>query len=115
METILAFQNASRHQEGEFADDDDDRLEAVMQNDAPRPGVFGRVRRAVQARRHHRRVQHAMARERREAVDAEHLDEILRRLHKEGPSSLSAEDRLILDRVSKSLRKHRDDEHDRAD
>ncbi|MCG8653346.1 MAG: hypothetical protein MI861_26140, partial [Pirellulales bacterium] len=113
METILAFQNASRHQEGEFADDDDDRLEAVMQNDAPRPGVFGRVRRAVQARRHHRRVQHAMARERREAVDAEHLDEILRRLHKEGPSSLSAEDRLILDRVSKSLRKHRDDEHDR--
>ncbi|TWU24445.1 hypothetical protein Pla52o_23720 [Novipirellula galeiformis] len=54
-----------------------------------------------------RRARRVMQRERSEAVDAAKLDEILERLHENGPSSLSSEDRMILKRVSETLKKHR--------
>ena len=54
-----------------------------------------------------RRVKRAFQREHSEAVDAAKLDSILERLHEQGPDSLSHEDRVILKRVSESLKKHR--------
>ncbi len=54
-----------------------------------------------------RRARRALQREHDEAVDATKLDQILERLHEQGPDSLSHEDRVILKRVSESLKKHR--------
>lgn len=69
--------------------------------------MFGQLRFAIRARQERRRIQQAMENERREAFDAERLDEILSRLHRDGADSLSDEDRQILDRVSQTLRKQR--------
>ncbi|GAA5509793.1 hypothetical protein [Novipirellula caenicola] len=54
-----------------------------------------------------RRARRALQREHDEAVDATKLDQILERLHDQGPDSLSHQDRVILKRVSESLKKHR--------
>lgn len=57
-----------------------------------------------------RRLRAVQRRERGEAVDARELDDILLRLHRDGPQSLSTRDRRILDRVSQTLRRRRRDE-----
>jgi hypothetical protein len=54
-----------------------------------------------------RRLRAARSREQGEAIDAQRLDEILTRLHREGIEALSVEDRRILKRVSESLRRQR--------
>ncbi len=52
-----------------------------------------------------RRLRQAIAKERSEAVDASKLDEILAKLHEQGESSLTPDERAILRRVSETLRK----------
>lgn len=68
---------------------------------------FARLCRGIQLASGRRRTRKALLRERREAADASRLDEILARLHEQGESSLSSDDRAILRRVSESLRTHR--------
>lgn len=70
--------------------------------------LLSRVRSLIRTRRERKKILRTMQRERNEAVDAARLDEILHRLHSEGPSSLSDEDRVILDRVSNTLRQQRE-------
>ncbi len=95
--------------------DEEDRLESVMMDRQQEPvGLVARARQAVQARKGQRRAMQALAQERREADDVARLDEILNRLHAEGPDSLSKEDRVILDRVSQTLQKRRAEEDDSA-
>jgi hypothetical protein len=53
------------------------------------------------------RLKTIRAREQGEAVDERRLDEILSRLQRDGMNSLSSEDRRVLNRVSDSLRKRR--------
>jgi len=67
------------------------------------------LRQTVEQWRTQRRLQRALARERGEAVDAQRLDDILNRLHRDGVEALSGDDRKILDRVSESLRKEREE------
>lgn len=66
-----------------------------------------RIRESLRQWHGRRRMRRAQRLERGEAVDAKRLDEILRRLHQEGMSSLSVEDRRILGRVSETLRRER--------
>jgi len=58
---------------------------------------------------HRRKAKRAMIRERAEADDVKHLDEVLERLHRDGHESLSDKDRALLLRVSRTLRQHRKD------
>lgn len=67
--------------------------------------------RRIQERRRWRRVAEALERERGEAVDAAKLDAILQQLHHGGPGSISPSDRAVLERVSKTLREHRQRQH----
>lgn len=60
-------------------------------------------------RRIAKQIQQAHHEEVAEAVDVARLDEILDQLHRDGPDSLSSEETQVLQRVSETLRKHRDD------
>lgn len=73
----------------------------------PPRGIVERLRRAARSRKNRKRIRQALEREHSEAVDAQRLDEILNRLHRDGISSLSEEDRKILNRVSENLRNQR--------
>lgn len=53
------------------------------------------------------RIRRTQRAEREEAVDAERLDDVLARLHRDGFDSLSAADRSLLRRVSQRLRESR--------
>jgi hypothetical protein len=117
--TILAFQSFEAmgvvgdpfdgpHPRGDGLLDDDDRLASVMREGDRHHGLGTRLRQWFRRRQERKRVQQAMVLERREAVDAARVDEILDRLHEQGADSLSAEDRRILERVSRALRKHRE-------
>ncbi|MFG0255717.1 MAG: hypothetical protein ACF787_11590 [Rhodopirellula sp. JB053] len=55
-----------------------------------------------------RRLRETAQRERSEASDATRADEILQRLHSDGPASLSEEERQILGRVSEAIRRERE-------
>jgi hypothetical protein len=88
------------------ANDEHTRRDRV---DAPL-GLWGRIRRRFEGWQRHKKLQRAMDREHGEAVDAAKLDEILSRLHQGGVNSLGAEDRRILERVSETLRKRREDQ-----
>ena len=74
-----------------------------------RPGVLPRLRHWAQGRREQRRLKKIAERERLEAIDAARLDEILDRLHRGGQSSLTDEERAVLQRVSQRLRRVRAD------
>ncbi|EMI54445.1 hypothetical protein [Rhodopirellula sallentina] len=71
---------------------------------------------AILLRRKQRRVEkerlrllrETAQRERSEATDAARADEILQRLHSDGPGSLSEEERQILGRVSEAIRRERE-------
>ena len=95
---------------------DEDRLgESGMEDDAgnvPRGGILRRIFGSIQNRKDRKRLQRTLAQERREAVDAQRLDDILTQLHRDGVDSLSDEDRKILDRVSENLRKERQSDSD---
>ncbi|WP_283431393.1 hypothetical protein [Neorhodopirellula lusitana] len=54
------------------------------------------------------RLRAAVAKERAEAVDASKVDEILQRMHDDGPESLSNEERDLLKRVSEAIRQERE-------
>jgi hypothetical protein len=121
--TILSFQSAQGIEvdgdsfgthEGDCSrlPDDEDRLASVMREGGRHRGLWTRIRRSIKARGERRRVRQAMEIERREAVDAAQVDEILARLHEQGAESLSDDDRRILQRVSRSLRKSRDSNED---
>jgi len=71
--------------------------------DSIKDKVVNRVRRW----RGIRRVRHAHRVEQGEAVDAQRVDEILNRLHREGIESLNEDDRRLLEKVSANLRKQR--------
>lgn len=81
----------------------------------PDGDVIQEVREAVRRQRGRRRLKRAHRMEQGEAVDADRLDEILNRLHREGLESLNAADRRILERVSQNLRRQRDNELPRHD
>jgi hypothetical protein len=66
-------------------------------------GLIDRLRQ----RRRFQKLRQAQQREREEAIDSQRLDEILSRLHREGRESLSPDDRRVLERVSESLRRQR--------
>lgn len=70
-------------------------------------GPLASIGQAIQSRRNRKRVKQAMEKERSEAEDATQLDEILHRVHEAGIDSLSREERLILERVSRNLRDQR--------
>nr|WP_231603792.1 hypothetical protein [Neorhodopirellula pilleata] len=53
------------------------------------------------------RLKAAVAAERAEASDAARVDEILQRLHEQGPDSLSRDERDLLQRVSEAIRRQR--------
>jgi hypothetical protein len=92
--------------------DDEDRLASVIGEGGRRRGLWSRIRLAIQARRERKRIRQAMEMERREAIDATRVDEILARLHEHGAESLCDEDRQVLLRVSRALRKHRESGED---
>lgn len=106
---VLAFEAA-----GEGTDESGHSPpQSVRRQSAGRSGPrLGRLREAFDRHRVRRRVRRAMDAERREAVDAARVDEILERLHDRGIESLSPADRKILERVSDTLRKHRRAEGD---
>ena len=64
--------------------------------------------RAFRVRRNRRRAKRALAEERQEATDVASMDEILQRLHTQGSSALSEDDRRTLQRVSRSIRRDRE-------
>ena len=72
-----------------------------------RDSIGGKVVDRVRRWRGIRRVRHAHRLEQGEAVDAQRVDEILNRLHREGIESLNEDDRQLLERVSANLRKQR--------
>ncbi|MGI9473565.1 MAG: hypothetical protein ACR2NZ_18630 [Rubripirellula sp.] len=80
----------------------------VEQGIPPQADVIQEVREVVRRRQGWRRLKRAHRMEQGEAVDAERLDEILNRLHREGIESLNTADRRILERVSENLRKQRE-------
>jgi hypothetical protein len=57
---------------------------------------------------HTTRLRAAAAREQAEASDASRVDEILQRMHKSGPDSLTNEERELLQRVSEAIRRQRE-------
>ena len=71
------------------------------------PSALSRLRNWLSENRKRRNTMKAMQRERSEAVDAAQLDQILERLHDEGPEALSENDRGILRRVSENLRREK--------
>jgi hypothetical protein len=70
-------------------------------------GVVAAIRQSMRRRQERKRLKQAIDQERSEAIDAQRLDEILNRLHRDGIDALSSEDRKILDRVSENLRRQR--------
>ncbi|MBB3208643.1 hypothetical protein FHS27_004475 [Rhodopirellula rubra] len=80
-------------------------------------GVRATLKRRKLKRLEQERVQklrETVERERSEASDAARADEILQRLHANGPSSLSKEERDILSRVSEAIRRERERDNDGA-
>jgi len=60
-----------------------------------------------QDRRRTQKLRETAVRERAEASDAARVDDILKRLHVDGPASLNDEERAILSRVSEAIRRER--------
>ena len=71
-------------------------------------GIRDTAKQLIRTQQGRRRSKKALAREREEAVDASHLDEVLNRLKLHGADSLSKADRELLQRVSERVRKERD-------
>ncbi len=69
--------------------------------------AFHRWQDAWRQRKRTRKLLEVAKRERDEASDAAHADEILQRLHAHGRESLSEEERAILGRVSEAIRQER--------
>ncbi|QDV86306.1 hypothetical protein [Planctomycetes bacterium TBK1r] len=63
---------------------------------------------SVRMRHKRKRVRAAMRREHEEANDAARLDQVLQIVSQHGTKGLSHEDRALLQRVSKNLRRHRE-------
>lgn len=80
-----------------------------------RAGLIALVRGVLRSRRNQKRLRKTLEQERSEAIEASRLDAILNQLHKDGIDSLAAEDRKILERVSKNLRKQRQAQSDSAE
>ncbi len=78
-------------------------------------GLISRIRGVIRSRQDQKRLRKTLQQERSEAVEASRLDEILNQLHQDGIDSLAAEDRKILERVSKNLRQRRQAESDSAE
>lgn len=89
-------------------------FESVREIEA-RAGLISRIRGVIRSRRDQERLKKTLQQERSEAVEASRLDEILNQLHRDGIESLAAEDRKILERVSKNLRQRRQAESDSDD
>ncbi len=73
----------------------------------PSQSVLALIRDSLQLWKSRRRLRTAQRREQEEAINAQRLDEILTRLHRDGLESLSPTDRRVLDRVSENLRRQR--------
>jgi hypothetical protein len=80
------------------------------QQDSRGRGVITSIGRVMRSRRDRKRAKLALEQEHSEAADAQQLDEILIRLHREGIDSLDQKDRRVLDRVSENLRRQREAE-----
>ncbi len=69
--------------------------------------VLHRWQTARRQREQTQRLRAAAQREQAEANDATHADEILQRLHAQGPAALTNDERAILSRVSEAIRRQR--------
>ncbi len=74
----------------------------------PRTPWLSEVIDSVRMRQKRKRVRAAMRREHEEANDAARLDQVLQIVSQHGTKGLSHEDRALLQRVSKNLRRHRE-------
>ncbi len=109
-DTMIGFQSPRVDERYEQQSIDDNAVKKVIRENEYRIGIFQRVGEAIRTRQNRRRVKRAMVQERREAMDASRLDEILNRLHENGLDALSQEERAILNRVSQALRDRRGDD-----